>query len=347
MKLPVKFVVALAGVAALAAASVVYVVQAKAKSPERQAADATVAVDSSGQVGLGEQGRLLFRNGASGPGYGNVASVSVSDPGGPRRISSLTCERFYTVANGGLCLAKDSTPMAGAVARFVDAALGEVKRVDVPGIPNRAKLSPGGRMGSWTTFVTGDSYSTPGTFSTRTAIMDRELNELSSNIEGIPLRIGDVPHRGEDVNYWGVTFAADERTFYATVATGGRTYLVQGDNTAWNARTLRENAECPSLSPDGKKLAFKKRVAEGDVNPWREHVLDLATMRETPLAETRSVDDQVVWLDNDTIGYSLPRGNGKESDIWAVPADGSGAARLLVPLASSPSVTGDLVKPSS
>ncbi len=339
MKLPVKFVVALAGVVALAAASVVYVVQAKANSPERQTADAAVAVDSSQPVSLGEPGRLLFRNGAPGPGYGNVASVPVFEPGSPRRISSLACERFYTSADGGLCLAKEPTPMPGAVARFVDAALGEVKRVDVPGIPNRAKLSPGGRMGSWTTFVTGDSYSKPGTFSTRTAIMDRERNELSSNIEGIPLRIGDEQHRGEDVNYWGVTFAADERTFFATVATGGRTFLVQGDNEAWKARTLRENAECPSLSPDGTKLAFKKRVADGDARPWREHVLDLATMRETPLAETRSVDDQVVWLDKDTIAYSLPRGNGKESDIWSVPADGTGGARLLVPLASSPSVT--------
>ncbi|HET6285442.1 MAG TPA: hypothetical protein VFG15_01675 [Amycolatopsis sp.] len=339
MKLPAKFVVALAGVAALAAASVVYVVQAKAKSPERRTADATVAVDSARPVVLGEPGRLLFRNGAAGPGYGNVASVPVAEPGGPRRVSSLSCERFYTAAEGGLCLAKEPTPMPGAVARFVDTALGETKRVDVPGIPNRAKLSPGGRMGSWTTFVTGDSYSQPGSFSTRTAIMDRERNELSSNIEGIPLRIGETSHRGEDVNYWGVTFAADQRTFYATVATGGRTHLVRGDNEAWNARTLRENAECPSLSPDGTKLAFKKRVADGDARPWREHVLDLATMREIPLAETRSVDDQVVWLDNDTIAYGLPRVTGKESDIWSVPADGSGSARLLVPFASSPSVT--------
>lgn len=339
MKLPVKFVVALAGVAALAAASVVYVVQAKANSPERRTADAAVSVDSSAPVVLGEPGRLLFRNGAPGPGYGNVASVPVFEPGAPRRVSSLGCERFYTAVDGGLCLAKEPTPLPGAVAKFVDSALGEVKRVDVPGIPNRAKLSPGGRMGSWTTFVTGDSYSTPGTFSTRTAIMDRERNELSSNIEGIPLRIGDTVHRGEDVNYWGVTFAADERTFYATVSTGGRTYLVEGDNEAWKARTLRENAECPSLSPDGTKLAFKKRVADGDVRPWREHVLDLTTMRETPLAEARSIDDQVVWLDDDTIAYGLPRADGKESDIWSVPADGTGAPRLLVPLASSPSVT--------
>jgi hypothetical protein len=67
--------------------------------------------------------------------------------------------------------------------------------------------------------------------------------------------------------------------------------------------------------------------------PWRQHVLDLTTMVETPLAETRGIDDQVVWLDNDTIAYGLP-GEG----IWAVQANGEGAPRQLVPHASSPSV---------
>ena len=32
--------------------------------------------------------------------------------------------------------------------------------------------------------------------------------------------------------------------------------------------------------------------------PWRLYVLDLRTLRETPLAETRSVDDQAVWPDD-------------------------------------------------
>ena len=56
-------------------------------------------------------------------------------------------------------------------------------------------------------------------------------------------------------------------------------------------------------------------------------------MVETPLAETRGIDDQVVWLDNDTIAYGLP-GEG----IWAVQANGEGAPRQLVPHASSPSL---------
>ncbi|WP_370942746.1 TolB family protein [Amycolatopsis sp. cg5] len=336
MNLRAKTAIAVAGSAVLIAASVFYVVQAKANNPGQQEADASVLVDRGQPAVLTEPGRLVFRNDAPGPDHGKVASVAVGDPGGARRVSGLACERFYVTKARGLCLANDPGAIKGSVASFVDGALAEVKRVDVAGVPNRAKLSPDGRMASWTTFAAGDSYAQPGSFSTRTAIMDREKDELSANIEGILLFIDGTQHLAQDVNYWGVTFASDNRTFYATVGSGGKTYLVKGDNEAWRVESLRENVECPSLSPDGTKIAFKKRVEPG---PWREHVLDLTTMKETPLAETRSVDDQAVWLDDQTIAYSLPRRPGGVSDIWASAADGSGTPRLLVSQAFSPSVT--------
>jgi hypothetical protein len=65
-------------------------------------------------------------------------------------------------------------------------------------------------------------------------------------------------------------------------------------------------------------------------------VLDLATMRETPLAETAGIDDQAQWLSGSEVAYAKPAPGGG-SDIWAVPADGSGSPRLLVRAASSPS----------
>ena len=65
---------------------------------------------------------------------------------------------------------------------------------------------------------------------------------------------------------------------------------------------------------------------------WRLSVLDLATMRETPLAETGSVDDQAEWLDADNVLYGL---NG---DVWRVRADGSGSPSLYLADALSPSV---------
>jgi hypothetical protein len=61
-------------------------------------------------------------------------------------------------------------------------------------------------------------------------------------------------------------------------------------------------------------------------------VLDLETKREVALAETRSVDDQVEWLDDDRILYGLIQ------DVWVVRADGSGVPRIYIPNALSPAV---------
>jgi len=63
--------------------------------------------------------------------------------------------------------------------------------------------------------------------------------------------------------------------------------------------------------------------------------LDLDTLRITHLAETRSVDDQAIWLDGATVAYSLQRPDGT-NDVWAVPADGTGTPRVLVQAANSP-----------
>jgi hypothetical protein len=45
--------------------------------------------------------------------------------------------------------------------------------------------------------------------------------------------------------------------------------------------------------PDGTRFGYKKRVGR---SRWL-YVLDLATMKETPLAEERSIEDHVEWLD--------------------------------------------------
>ncbi|MFC0105518.1 hypothetical protein [Kibdelosporangium aridum] len=325
LKLSITFV----AVALLAAIVLVYIQQAKATDPRNQPADTSVAVEPE-PVTLADSRRLLFRNEAPGPDYGRIASVSLSDPLGPRRISQLRCDRFYASAVRGVCLADAPGALPSATLAVVDSSLAVVTRFDVAGIPNRAKLSADG-LASWTTFVTGDSYAQSGTFSTRTGIMTPD--DVDTNIEDMPLRIGSRPHRAEDVNFWGLTFAGDMNTFYATVSTGNQTYLVKGDIEAWHAEAIRENVECPSLSPDGTRIAFKKRIAQDGARPWREHVLELTTMTEIPLAENRSVDDQAVWLDDFTIAYGLPGG-----EIWAVPADGSGAPRLVVRHGSSPSV---------
>lgn len=219
----------------------------------------------------------------------------------------------------------------------LDAHLRERHRFPAAGIPTRARVSPSGHLVAWTVFVSGDSYA--GTdFSTRTALVDTRTWAIEDNLETFRVVKDGRPYHAADVNIWGVTFADDTR-FYATLATGGHTYLVRGDVAARTLTTLHANVECPSLSPDGTRIAYKKRVPGAPADaPWRLYALDLRTMRETATAERRDVDDQALWADPATLVYALPGDYG--SDLWTVPADGTGTARRLMASAVAPAYLG-------
>ncbi|MEV7007664.1 hypothetical protein [Streptosporangium sp. NPDC051022] len=282
------------------------------------------APGTAAEGGATGAGRLLFRTAG-----GQVAGVPRGVPSAAPVPLGPTCNRFSTAGGTSICLVARPGALTTTDAVVLDRSLRETRRIKLAGIPNRARVSPSGRMVSWTVFVTGDSYS-DGKFSTWTGILDTRTGYAVTNIEDIPLTLNGRRHHAPDVNYWGVTFAADDNRFYATVATGGKTYLVEGDYGRWRARALRENVECPSLSPDGTRLVFKKRVSSDPRRMWRLHLLELSTMRETPLAETANVDDQAAWLDDRTVMYA------KGGDVWSVPADGSGVPAPLVRGASSP-----------
>jgi len=102
-------------------------------------------------------------------------------------------------------------------------------------------------------------------------------------------------------------------------------------------RTLAENVECPSISPDGTRIAFKRAIDGDPLRGWQLSVLNLATMAVTSTAEHRSIDDQAAWLDDHTLAYTVRDSSGAPS-VWAVPAAGTGNPRLLVPDAESPAV---------
>ncbi|MFB7340390.1 TolB family protein [Streptomyces hydrogenans] len=273
-----------------------------------------------------DPGTLYVRDTAT----GRVARVDPSAPGG-RVAGGPACDRFHAAGNTALCLQRRPGVPARSYAIVLDRRLREVRRIGLPGIPSRARVSASGNVLAWTMFATGDSYAR-SSFSTRTSVLDLRTGYLVKNIEQIPLTLGGRRHHAPDVNYWGVGFAADDNRFYATVSTGGRTHLVEGDLANWSARALRENVECPSLSPDGTRIAFKKRVSEGPREPWRLYVLDLATGREHPVAERHGIDDQALWTDARTLAY------GRGGDVWSVPADGSGSPRALARGASSPTL---------
>ncbi|WP_410576915.1 hypothetical protein [Amycolatopsis sp. lyj-108] len=310
----------------LIAAAVGYGLHSRDRGPEVN----SVAVVTGQPVSVQAKGQLLFRNTAEGPDFGHLATVPVDRPGEPRKVSGLSCDRFAASAGTALCLSAQPgvlPPMTDVI--VLDKDLNEIRRIELPGTPSRGRVSPDGKLAYWTLFVNGDSYAETG-FSTRAGIFDLRTGKLMKSIEEMGLLLDGKPYYSSDVNYWGITFTPDGKRFYATVGTKGKTYLVEADYEKLVAKMIRENVECPSLSPDGKRIAFKKRVSADLAAPWRLAVLDLASGQETLLAETRSVDDQAAWLDDRTVAYGL------DSGIWAVPADGNGAARLVVERGASP-----------
>lgn len=281
---------------------------------------------------------LVFRNTALGTGYGNVAVVPLSAPGGPRALTAASCERVYAIATRALCLSANRGLTTTYKAQLLGPNWMPTRDLPLTGLPSRARLSRDGTLAATTAFVYGDSYANPGQFSTR-SLVTRLDGSVAADLEQFQLIVGGHPVTAADRNLWGVTFADDDR-FYATAASGGKTWLVEGSLSAHRLTALREDAECPSLSPDGTRIGFKKH---GNLPPgqWRLAVYDLATGKETLPTETRSVDDQVEWLDDSTVVYGLPRTSASgaaTADVWAVPADGTGAPRVLVHDAWSPAV---------
>jgi hypothetical protein len=274
-------------------------------------------------------GALVFRS-LDRAHEGRFGRIAWAGPAGGRAVlGGPACERTYFAAGRGLCLSRSGAVGATVRVRFLDEGLTPWRELKLPGIPSRARISPDGRLGAVTAFVTGHSYADPGTFSTRTTLLDMTRGRKLADLEDFAVTRDGEPFKSIDFNFWGVTFARDGNTFYATLASGGETYLVRGDLRARTLATLRRNAECPSLSPDGTRLVYKKLV--GEPPAWRYHVLELATGGETPLPERRAVDDQAEWLDDSHVLYRV------EEDVWESPVQG-GQPRLYRRGADSPAV---------
>lgn len=246
-----------------------------------------------------------------------------------RRSGELACERVYYAAGRGICMGVAASGV-DYTAEIFDSRLRRVDSIALTGFPSRARVSEDGRYGAMTVFVSGDAYlASPTAFSTRTTIVEMDSGEQLGQLEQFEVSVDGKPFDAVDFNFWGVTFVpGDSNRFYATLGTGAHHYLVEGDVRARSMRVLRDGVECPSLSPDGRQIVFKSRIGDGE--HWRLRVLELATLEDHGVAETRSIDDQVEWLDNATLAYSFG------DDVYTVPADGTGEPRLLVRNASSP-----------
>ena len=175
-------------------------------------------------------------------------------------------------------------------------------------------------------------------FSTRTRLVSTASGKTLADLEEFDAWRDGARFSAVDFNYWGVTFSRDPSRFYATLGTAGHTYLVEGAVDDRRVTVVTDGVECPSLSPDGQRIAFKKKT--GGPGIWRPAVLDLRSKSELVLPETNGVDDQIEWLDDAHILYAIrdltttPR----RANIWMLAADGSRPPELFLADAESPAV---------
>ena len=319
--------------AAAILAVAVYAVLTPPRVGPESAAGAADTVDLIASVPDGPV--MLFREASPGPMYGRLAVVQLSRPDAPRQIAPLSCERIHYAAGWGVCMVNDEKGLLVRHLAYVfDRAFQIRHTIALTGSPIRARVAPGGRRAALTVFERGHSYAEDG-FSTRTTVIDTARGRQLADLEDFAIEKDGAAFKAIDFNFWGVTFARDGDQFFATLKTHGEKYLVKGSIDARRAAVLRADVECPSLSPDGSLVVFKKPLTR-EVG-WHLHVLDLATGVERPLNQgRRSVDDQVDWFDDRQVVYhdSASEGTG----IWVLPVDGVTPPRLLLPNAYSPAV---------
>jgi hypothetical protein len=304
---------------------------AAATAAEREADTVRSAVDEVLAVP-----HLVVRNTETGPSYGKIALIPLDDPDGPRAIVDIACERISATASGAVCLQKDPGVLTSYRTVFLDSRFRETGGQSLAGIPSRARVSRDGRYAASTAFVSGHSY-TDAEFSTHTVITDLASGLPLGELEAWTTLQGGAEITSIDRNYWGVSFIRDGPGFYATLGTGGQILLVKGDVTTRTMQVVGVQGACPSVSPDGTAVVYK-RLGPGP-DDVRFVTMDLETGKVLPLEEARPVDDQVAWLDDDTALYAVGRGGAAavDFDVWSAPVDG-GPPRLLVPNAASPSV---------
>ncbi len=278
---------------------------------------------------------ILFRDASPGPFYGRLAVVLLSRPDAPRRIAPLSCERVHYAAGWGVCMVNDESGFFVRYLAYVFDRSFQIRHtISLTGTPIRARVAPDGRRAALTVFERGHSYADAG-FSTRTIVIDTASGRQLADLEEFVVEKDGAPFKAIDFNFWGVTFDRGGDQFFATLKTHGEKYLVKGSIDARRAAVLRNDVECPSLSPDGSMVVFKKPLKK-EVG-WRLSVLDLATGAERALNQgRRSVDDQVDWFDDRQVVYHDSGAEG--TAIWVLSIDGVTPPRLLLPNAYSPAV---------
>ena len=229
---------------------------------------------------LPAQSRVFFRYTGVDSHYGKVAWTDSAHARQAHFVESLNCEVVYVAGGRGICLTADRGVFTTYSASLFDARTFDVSSTfPLKGIPSRARVSIDGSLAAFTVFVSGHGYTTLD-FSTQSLLVDTRTGAALADLEDFEVRRDGAVIKEADFNFWGVTFTPDAKQFFATLSTAGKHLLVRGDIDARRMEVIHENVECPSLSPDARHVAYKKRLMDGNRIVWQLQVLELASGRE-------------------------------------------------------------------
>jgi hypothetical protein len=306
-----------------------------AATEEREAPAGGVAAPDNAKNKASRQ--IFFRYNGVDSHYGQLAFAPYERLDQPHFIETLSCEAAYVAGGRGICLAANRGLFTTYAAKLFDAKTFKIiAEFPLKGVPSRCRMSSDGKLAALTVFISGHSYASVN-FTTQTLLIEVDGGRIIADLEEFSVSRDGQAFKNKDFNFWGVTFTPDARHFYATLSTNQQHFLIKGDISNRTATVVHENVECPSLSPNASRIAYKKRFIAGGPVFWQLHILDLKTNRETPLSEKRSVDDQLEWLDNNHVLYSLPESGSASTNVWMEAADGASAPRLFLKKAYSPS----------
>ncbi|HWI19002.1 MAG TPA: hypothetical protein VNT81_14715 [Vicinamibacterales bacterium] len=255
---------------------------------------------------------VLFFQSASA--YGRIGAVDLDNLAEQKIMDTLECERSHFGKTDGLCLVLNRESIQPrAFAYFLDRRFQPSGRLDLAGLPIRARVSADAKHAASTVFVTGESYASED-FTTRTTIYDLQARKAIVDLEQFTVERNGQPFSNVDFNYWGVTFRRDSNRFLATLGTGGKRFLVEGDIAQRRFRVIADDVECPSLSPDERHVVFKRQRSKA--TGWQLWAMNMETRESWPITEDQQdIDDQVEWLDNEHVLYGMVLGSGLPEEV--------------------------------
>ena len=278
-----------------------------------------------------------------------IGVVPASNPQADHKfLSTQRCDRVSARSSLIVCLRTVPSGKASEGTVFdvkPDGTLAIVRTFPLTGVPSRATISPDLKNTAATVFEPGpvkggEEYSDVGGFTTRTSIHSvvpggKDYLDLAKDF--VVVKDGRT-FKPKEMNVWGVTFSpTDPDRFYVTVESGGGHWLSEGSFRTGQIVLGHPNVECPSISPDGKRIGYKFPLGDGT---WRLHVLNLQTHEDRALDETRNIDDQIQWINDQTIMYqfrTVQPGADSKTDVWSIDIQPGSQPGMLISNANSPS----------